>query len=354
MVLPGIIPVEIKRTYRTQSRGMGIFGIGASFNYDLFIRQSGSYAISYLLPNGGRFTFSQQPDGSYTNSNYPFLSGVKVTRLTDGRTQMKWRDGSSLLFNSAGWLIEERDRNNNRVIINRDASNRITSITEPSGRALTFEYTTVTRGRSSFPVISAITDPIGRVVRYGYDTLGRLISVTDPAGGVTTYAYDGNDRIVTITDARGITYITNEYDSAGRVIRQTLADGGTYTFNYTVAGGAVTQTVMTDPMGNPTTYRFNARQYIARIVDAQGQMTRYERDFATNQLAAVYDPLNRKTSYTYDANGNITSIIDPDGNPTLMEYEPNFGNLIKVTDAQNHTATFSYDPSGNLISVTDH
>ena len=66
-------------------------------------------------------------------------------------------------------------------------------------------------------------------------------------------------RMLTITDARGITSLTNEYDTAGRVSKQTQADGGVWQFAYTVTGGAVTQTVVTDPNGKRTTYRFTGQ-----------------------------------------------------------------------------------------------
>lgn len=352
MAIRGLLPLDIKRTYRTRLQGVGSFGLGGSFNYDLFLRPSGSQAMTLVSSDGNRYIFSRQPDGSLANTSYPFLKGVVITPLIDGRTQLRLRDGTIQIFNSAGWLIEERDRNSNRTLIKRGSQNRVIEVTDPAGRSLTFGYVSIRRGLGFFLLISSITDPAGRVTRYGYDLRARLTTVTDPSGGVTTYTYDADERIASITDARGVTYLTNEYDSAGRVIKQTQADGGFYTFRYTLAGSTITQTEVTDPNGKTTTYRFNSRQYIARIVDVNGQMTRFERDFATNQLTAIFDPLNRKRSFTYDLSGNTTSIIDPAGNPTLMEYEPTSNRMVKTTDALNQTTTFAYDANGNLASTT--
>lgn len=351
LFVPGIMSVRIERTYRTLSTGLGVFGIGGSFNYDLFLPPSGSQAYTLLDPEGGRYTFSLQPDGTYSNGNYPFLSGTTLTRLPDGRTQLRARDGSLQIFNSTGWLVEERDRNNNRILINRDpATNRITEVVDPSGRVFTFDSF---RFSGSIYLISSITDPIGRKVQYGYDGGGRLITVTNPAGGVTTYTYDANNRMVSIKNPRGITEVTNEYDSAGRVIRQTHADGGIYTFRYTLAGNTITQTELTDPNGNTTTYRFNGRQYVTRVVDALGQMNRYDLDFATNQCTVIHDPLERTTRFTYDLNGNRTSVIDPAGNLTLMEYEPVFNQLTKLTDPLGNVSQYEYDARGNLTAAID-
>jgi len=95
---------------------------------------------------------------------------------------------------------------------------------------------------------------------------------------VTTYAYDSQGRMASITDPRGITYITTEYDANGRVVRQTQADGGVWQFAYTTTAGVVTQTVVTDPRGNPTTHRFNGQGYLLGVTDALGRATTYTRD----------------------------------------------------------------------------
>ncbi|MEW6247649.1 MAG: DUF6531 domain-containing protein, partial [Nitrospirota bacterium] len=244
MVLPGVLPVHITRTYRSKAEGIGPFGQGASFNYDLYLTLVGS-ALRLQMPDMNRYLFSQEADGKYRNTSYPIFKGAAITRL--GSTdELRWRDGTVYVFNTWGYLIEIRDRYNNKIEIIRDGStSRIQQIKEPSGRALTFAYTTVKRGFSTFDVIASITDPLGRSVHYVYYVAsnGRLSRVIDPAGGFTTYTYGEysqqyywNEGMLTITDARGITYLRNEYDTSGRVVKQTLADGGVYQFAYTTAG----------------------------------------------------------------------------------------------------------------------
>jgi len=143
----------------------------------------------------------------------------------------------------------------------------VTALTEPRGRQLTFSYTGTNLR------IDRIADPLGRTVSYGYDAQGRLETVTDPAGGVTRYTYDAQHRLLTITDPRNITFLTNEYDSAGRVVRQTQANGGLWTFSYTTTGSFISQTVVTDPRGSATTYRFNSASYLISQTDALGVIT---------------------------------------------------------------------------------
>jgi YD repeat-containing protein len=137
---------------------------------------------------------------------------------------------------------------------------------------------------------------------------------------------------LTITDPRGITFLTNEYDSAGRVIRQTQADSGIWTFAYTTTGSFISQTVVTDPRGNPTTYRFNSSGYPIQQTDALGQSTTFERQPGTNLLLSTTDPLGRVTQFTYDANGNITAVTDPLGNTRTFTYDPTFNKVTSITN----------------------
>ena len=241
----------------------------------------------------------------------------------------------------------QRDRNGNPATITRDVQGRVTTLTEPAGRQLTFSYS------GTGLQISQVADPIGRTVRYSYDGAGRLSSVTDAAGGVTSYIYDPSHRLLTITDPRGITFLRNEYDSAGRVGRQTQADGGVWSFAYTLTSGVVTETRLTDPRGHTTTYRFNTRGYLISQTDALGQTTTLERAVGTNLLLSSTDPLGRVTRFAHDTSGNVISVTDPQGHVRIFAYEPTFNRVSSITDPLSGLTSFGYDATGNLTSLTD-
>ncbi len=353
LVLPGRIPVVIRRAYRSPEIGfspvptLGLFGRRTTLlNYNETLRLSGTQALAYVS-NFGRALLSFQADSTFSTTTSTRMRGLVATRNLDGTAQIRLKDGTQKLFDANGFLVAIKDRNGNTVTIMRDGSGRISQIQEPAGRAITFQYDGVNR-------ITQITDPIGRTVQYAYDGAGRLAQVTNPEGGITSYTYDSADRMLTVTDARGITYLTNQYDAAGRVVRQTQADTGVWNLAYTLTGGRVTQTIITDPRGNPTIHRFNAQGGEVEPVDAFGQPTRRTFDFATNLLTEIRDPLNRLTKLTYDLNGNVTSLLDPQGNASLLEYEPTFNRVTKITDALNQLTRFTYDPAnGNLLSTID-
>ncbi len=345
LVLPGVLPIGIVRSYRTQAQGVGAFGMGGEFNYNLYLSGIGTAALSLLMPNGNRYTFSQEVDGYYRNQNYPFLKGARAQVFPDNHVEIRWKDGMTYVFGAtsggAAWLAQQKDRYNNTITLTRSSLNqRIDTIADQGGRTLTFGYTT-TANQAGSALVTSITDPMGHTVGYSYDALHRLSTITAPDGGVTIYTYDSNNRLVTITDARGILYLTNAYYPSGLVAKQTLA------------GSTITQTKVTDPRGNATTYTFNNYQFVSQIA-APGQTTQFQLQASTNYLTQVTDALSRTTAYTYDSNGNVASMTDPENNTTAFEYDTTYSRLTKITDAMSpaNITTFSY-PSLTQTTITD-
>ncbi|OGK98176.1 MAG: hypothetical protein A3D33_18255 [Candidatus Rokubacteria bacterium RIFCSPHIGHO2_02_FULL_73_26] len=361
LVLPGRIPIAVRRSYRSDDTRPGFFGLGWNVaTYDSRITSSAT-GTTLTLTTADQNTLQLRPTGIANQwaSSDPTLLGAVVTRLVGPEFSftLRSKDGTVHRYdrivgfaNTAG-LASITDRHGNTVTITRASPapglfGLITRITEPAGRHLDLTYDSAGR-------ITSATDPLGRTVEYTYDAAGHLASVTDPAGGVTTYAYDASHRIVTITDPRGITYLTNEYDTAGRVVRQTQADGGLFTFAYAVEGSGVTATTMTDPRGNVTVHRFNDLGLPLSTTDALGQTTVFEYTPGTNLRAAITDPLGRVTRFGYDAQGNVATLTDPAGNVRSFTYEPTFNRVAAITDPLGQVTSFASDAQGNLTAITD-
>ena len=374
LVLPGRIPVVIRRAYHSQDPGFpsdtnpipparelvnsSAFGFNTTLmDYDDQLVGDGNGQTLTYTSGFSRERLSLQTDGTYRTDRTPLLAGMIGRRNQDGSSTLRDKNGTVRAFGSDGWLRSITDRTGNTVTIVRTGA-QIQQIVEPGGRALTFQY--------AGGGISQITDPLGRTVTYAYEAppspygVLRLRTVQNPAGGTTTYSYVGPYNIASITDARGITYLTNTYCSGSNcpldpaVVTQTMADGGVYRIDYVITNQTITQTTVTDPRGNKTVHRFNTRGHEVETIDALGQRTRMTRDFVTNQIMEVRDPLNRLTKYTYDLAGNVNSILDPQQNPTLFEYETAFNRVTKNTDALNQITRFTYDPAtGSLLTTSD-
>jgi hypothetical protein len=274
LVLPGRIPVVIRRAYRSQDPGdppsfapparelvnSNAFGFNtAQLDYDDRMTIAGNGQTLSYISGFSRENLSLQPDGTYRTGRTPAMTG-RIGRVNqDGTSTLRDKNGTVRTFGSDGWIRSITNRNGNTVTVVR-SGNQIQQIIEPGGRALTFQY-----GSGG---ISQITDPLGRTVRYTYEAspapwgAPRLRTVENPAGGITTYGYTGPFNIATITDARGITYLSNTYCSGGgcppdpAVVSQTLADGAVYRFDYVVTNRSVTQATVTDGRGNKIVHRF--------------------------------------------------------------------------------------------------
>jgi RHS repeat-associated protein len=345
MVLAGRIPIVITRTYRTNLNNQGPFGIGTSWPYDVHLASppDGSGDTSILVSAGNRQDyFSRVSLTTFESLTSPALRGAE---LRVDLLRLRFKDGSFWQFDSTGRLESQTDRNGNVITFSRDTLGRIVRIELFRGGALSINYTDAG--------IASITDSIGRQVRYSYDSLGRLETVTDPSGGITRYTYDSNHRMLTLTDPRGITFLMNEYDSNGRLARQTQADGGVWTFDYTSSGSFVSQTTVTNPLGEPTTYRFNTAGYQVSETDALGQTASLQRQAGTNLVLSATDPLKRVTRFEYDGAGNVTRITDPANNVRTFTYDPAFHKVTSSTDPLGQVTRFEYDSAGKLTATVD-
>ncbi len=401
MVLPGIFPTQLIRYYTARNEPLnslipGPFGPGTNHNYNHRLIPFGNTdeALLLLKADDGRAVFSINPDGTFINLTTPSLNGVVVSIGVGGIRTLRYKDGRKWIFSDTGFLIRVEDHIGNGVDLIRN-DGILTKIVQLGGREILLDYDNSSR-------IIRLTDPLGRVVQYTYDGTGLLNAVIDPEGGITRYTYDGIKRMTTITDARGILFLTNEYDNNDRVIRQTNAEGGVFQFFYFGPDGRalldvpeviwlpfrnpfcgptevidaataippgrpcvirkiwpgpadslVTQTIVIDPKGTPSSYRFTTAGYPSEITDASGRTTQFERANGTNQLISTTDHLDRKTSFTYDAFNNLLTSTDPEGNTTTFTYEPNFNKVTTITDALAQVTSFTYDLQGNLLRTTD-
>ncbi len=352
VTLPGRLPINVGRFYRSESAQAGILGIGWALDpYETALLGRGATLV-LIRPDQSEVVFAPGGPGQWQNTTDPTLVGAVITSLPgDFVFQLRSRDGIVRRFerisgfaNLAG-LAAITDRNGNSITLTRAQvfqQNRITSISDGAGRGVTLAYDASGR-------VVSITDPIGRVVEYDYDTAGRIRTVTDTAGGRTSYTYDTNHRITTVTDPRNIVFLTNEYDVQGRVARQVQADGGVYAFDYSVVGALVTETVLTNPLGRATRYRFNAFGQTVSETNALG--TTYEYASGTNRLLAITDGLGRRTEFAYDGRGNVVAITDPLGNVRRSTYDVATDLPTTVSDPLGNPTTFSYDAGGNVTAV---
>ena len=296
LVIGGIPPLILRRTYLAGYRISKQFGIGATHNGEIYLHGT-LQKISLILAKGSRIDFEPISKGPLPSTIYAHRSGSDEWRGAQLRVGFGWmlkrRDGSEMLFQLCGpfakpvcSILSWRGAFGETIDYRRDTSGRLTKM-ESGSRSIALEYD------SSNRIIRADATS-GASVAYEYDSAGRLARVKASDGREHLYTYTNRDELATITDP-GRT-IENSYDSNGRVVRQVNRTAGDpepfiFDFTYRVAGEAVVETRTARSDGSWSRYTFDKAREV--IVEDWGWgenhhgSFKYDRDPQTGALSAL-------------------------------------------------------------------
>lgn len=416
----GVVSFDIARSYGpvdafgNRAGTTGSIGYGWVLNYDIMLLPFSGPQKRLVIPPNQRVNFTEQPDGTYKNTDRSNFGGA-VMRPTPNAPTNHWdvvfKDGRIWRFKPYPgipgvirggpplFLSEQIDPSGNVLSISRTSNGHLTAVGVP-GRTINATY-----GANNF--ISELVDSIGRTVRFTYDSDNRLETVTDSSNGVTRYTYVGDDefpaespcaqptmekRIKTIEYPGKSTPTENHYGPSRRVLRQTSALGE-HKFAYKLAGACVTHisnpgvrqigsnvpdtdsweiyqagwriyggqviaATVTDPKGNAKTYAFNASGGVTEDQNAIGNKVIRKYD-ANNRLIQETNALGNTTRYGYDEKGNRIWQIDAENRLTEYDYDPKWNKVTEIRRAIDANSKvmlqrMTYDPTtGNLASRTD-
>lgn len=266
-----------------------------------------------------------------------------------------------------------------------DASGTTTTITPPSGHAVTHVYDlaynlvrvvdgeghVATFGSDGKGRITGAVDKNGKVAGAFYDAAGNPRIVQDRNGAQAHLAFDAMNRPTSITGPLGFTTDSFGYDAKGNLTSITNAEGHTSSITLDAAGLPTTVTdlnggawrcaydasglpeTVTDPTGVAVTLAHDPAGRITQVALPTGGATiQWTYDELGNLLTQT-DPLGNLTTFTYDDNGNLaTQTFVPTGATTTFEYDW-AGRPVKVSGPLGGVTIYAYDADGNLASVTD-
>ena len=245
-------------------------------------------------------------------------------------------DGRTLQISMQSGLQKMTDLNGNTLTVTP------AGITSSSGKSVSF-------ARDAAQRITQITDPSGNSIKYVYNQVtGDLTSVTDRSNNTTTFTYDASHYLLTIVDPRGVQPIKNVYDASGRLIQHVDAFGNVINYNNNLSQQ---QEIVTDRLGNVTVNQYDTDGNIVQVTDALGGVTKRTYDSRDNLLTET-NALNETRTYTYDANNNRLTETDPLGKTTTYTYN-NRNQVLTIADALGRVTTNTYDANGNLLSTKD-
>ncbi|NUT32694.1 MAG: DNRLRE domain-containing protein [Hamadaea sp.] len=318
-------------------------------------------------------------------------------------------DRTEFFYDCDGYLSSIEDNNGNRmnfVYEVRQSQNKPTKflryITDPTGRqTLTLNYwakgdtydyindTTWTKvtGQSNLTNpkiidhVRSISEVSGRTLTFTYTDKGLLGEVVDGAGAAQpkryAFQYDmtqgnKNVKLVKVTDPRGnatnLTYYSNpEDDPKFKWNTKAYADrlGGTASFAYTDPDGpqgSVIHTAVTDALNHVTSYVMDGYGRQTQSTDAKNQTTKMSWD-ADHNVVRMEEANGAVSTWAYDPKtGYPTEIRNAEsvknGWPGItLAYQTGlngrFADLIAKQSPEGRRWTFGYDTEGNLTTVTD-
>jgi YD repeat-containing protein len=199
----------------------GMFGGNWRSTYEESIFVSPGGLVKYVRGTGGIWTLG------LVSLDWP-LSYAMVApangNLSLGYDGTFWtltyNTGEKRIFNAAGYLLSMSDRNGNTTQLTYDASNRLTTVTDPASRHLYFSYAS-----PSSNLVVGVSSDVGISLTYAYDGQGRLATVTKPDLTTISFQYDSNSLISAVLDTNGNVLESHTYDGELRGLTSSRAGG---------------------------------------------------------------------------------------------------------------------------------
>lgn len=234
---------------------IGIFGPNWRSTYEERVFVGSDYYFKYLQSDGTILSFGfgpgAPPKAQFLSGGSPFLmlatpvrgnshsfgsvgtgggggGDVSIAAIRPSYFSIMYSNGEERRFDiTTGKLIAILDRNLNITSISYDSLGRLSTVTDPAGQHLYFNY------GASGTLVTSVTTDFGVSISYSYDSLGRLSQVTEPDSSTITYEYDSQSLIASVLDSNGHVIETHTYDSSGRGLTSSQADGvNAVTVNY--------------------------------------------------------------------------------------------------------------------------
>ncbi|WP_190232865.1 putative adhesin [Streptomyces avicenniae] len=372
--LPGVLPLILERHHRTSVRSGTWFGRSWASTLDQRLALDADADGVRLCADDGMTLYYPRPLPD--EPVFP-VEGPRWALAWSGRPEdplvVHQRDtGRSLHFAAVPGrrggelpLTAMTDRNGNRIDVAYAADGTPTDVVHSAGY-----HVGITTHRRRITQLRLLSDPERPVLlRYGYDAAGNLASVTNSSGRPLTFSYDARRRLTRWEDPNG-TWHAYTYDEHGRC---TATDGtGGALASRIVHDPATHRTLFTDSLGETTVYQFDDAYHLLTETDPLGHHTHRTWD-RYDRLLTVTDPLGRTTTHTYDEHGALLTATRPDGArvtvtrdasglPTEVVREDGArwrqehdarGNLVAVTDPSGACTTYTYDDRGGHASTTD-
>ncbi|MCW7539780.1 DUF6531 domain-containing protein [Aquabacterium sp. A7-Y] len=356
-VLPGRIPLEWKRVYRSGSRRRGACGVGWECPADARLElNAGDGSVLFMHPSEGPALFPALPavpgpdgavlelmDGAVlTDDGGEWRVRTKEDRVYHFPKQdLRRGEGGALECGLAliadlwgNWL--EYERRDGRLQVLRTSSGRELQVDQHDGL--------IVRLRVSVPETGVARE----LVDYRQDSEGDLTEVRDALGQPCRYAYEAH-HLVRHSKRCGLSFHF-DYERSGPAwkVLQTRGDGGLYERRFAWGPGG-RETRVTDSLGHVSVIQCDERGLPVLEIDPLGGRTLFEYDQA-GRTTALVDPENHRSAFTYDERGNLLRLQRPDGSCESFDYD-GCNKPVRSTDAGGAVWERRWDARGAMLEL---
>ncbi|WP_323860155.1 RHS repeat-associated core domain-containing protein [Xenorhabdus szentirmaii] len=347
--IPGLLPINLSRTYRSTADLHGLFGAKWADDWSLKLVISQG-EVHYTHTDGVIYDYVT-PDNRVLSRNHNLphclLTGELTGELclTDRRAQLTYN--FSLLSGNTRKLSAITDRRQNRIDFIYDKQSQLTAVTRNDGLRLSLHYLDG-RLHTINMQESREGQPTGqRLLTCQYDSQGYLNECDAFQHNHLWHEYDVQGRMIRWHDTDQ-TDLTITYDERGRVLSTTSPSGYWHdSFRY---DDSARITTYLDGEGGETHYHYDPNGLVIREVDPLGRITR--RQWRHSLLMWESDPLGQMTAFDYNPDGALTEVKLPAGDTFAYGYDEH-GQLIESVLPTGERWQFHYDEQGNLTTLTN-
>ncbi|ACM22012.1 RHS repeat protein [Geotalea daltonii FRC-32] len=318
--------------------------ITTGFNYNsnnnlTTVTDGNTNSTVYKYDDKGRVYQTISPDTGATTYTYDPAGNLKTKTDAKGIT-------IAYTYDAANRLTKTDYPTDTDITYTYDncvnGKGRLCAVADQSGTT-SYEYTKKVQIAKENQTI----DGIPYITQYTYDMNGNTRTITYPSGRVITYNYT-NDRVTSMTSTIGGVTTT----LAGNIAYKPF--GGLASLTY---GNALPRTINYDNQYRIASTTTGTIQSLSYGFDANSNITSITNTLDnTKNKSYSYDALNRLSSatgtwgnmlWTYDPVGNRLTQVDSVGTSSYV-YQPGSNKLTGITGAT--TSSFAYDANGNTVT----
>ncbi|MDJ1162765.1 RHS repeat-associated core domain-containing protein [Burkholderia gladioli pv. gladioli] len=344
LYIPGVLPLELARRYRTRATGHGLLGERWTDNWSQRLTRDGR--VVRFHDGAGLVLGFDAPASAFDGINlreprYRLVGSCTEPRILDRDTR-RLLIFAELSEVGAARLERIEDLDGNAIRFGYDEQGRLAELAHSDGYRVALHY----HGEQRYPLAIVLHDADGivhRLVDYVHQG-GRLVEVASRQFGGFRYDYDDNGWMTRWRDTDQ-TEVHYRYDRDGRVIETGTREG--YHGGRFVYEPGRTRVIDAD---GESIYDHDADGLVVAHRNALGATERYE--WELGRLSARIDPLGRRTDYRYDARGQLVGVIEASGRAMAFEHDEE-QRLVAVVLPSGGRIRLEYDHLRRLIARTE-